>query len=837
MNFYLLIPATAFLVDFFLMTYLFAVSDRHRATRAYLLFCAAITVWQASEFFLWTGLPDHVLIVILRYTSPFYLSVGFLFLNFIHDFTGKKRGVIFHIHSVTLLLGTGIVFFTDWHIQPVILRYNWGTTPLLGEFYPHIAMTVMILPALTGLFLLARHYSSVADLIIRRQSLLIFAGLFFTSGAALLTNVALPLWIADFSFPRLASSLMAVQSVFIFISIVRYRLFMISFENNAYRIYNSIQDGVIILDRQGRIHEINSTARNIIGHGDERLTGVQLRDLLPGNMDLATEVVNRIMETGPDDDRRTVLLSKSAITRGSFETGALVILKDITAIRRAEKESVLYQERFTKAFNLSPIPMSINRASDTVYVDVNESQCRHTGYAREEFLGKTVEEMSILDSRREYRRLARRLVRDRKILNQECRFRMKTGEVRRGLISAELFSMDGEDYVITSTNDITDRMKMEAEIARASKIESLGVFAGGIAHDFNNLLTAIIGNISLGKIYCAESDELTGVLDEAERASLRAKDLTRQLLTFSRGGAPIRKVVSLGDVIVESANFALRGSPIQVRFEIPSDLHHANVDEGQITQVFHNLVLNARQSMPGGGAVTIEAENMNIRAGEPTTMQPGKYVHISVRDEGTGIPEERIHNIFDPFYTTKEKGSGLGLSISYSIVRRHEGHISAESKEGSGSVFHVYLPASAERAEKTGEKAATGAHGRGRVLVIDDEDFVLKVAREMLSSMGYTVETSLTGDRAIELYRRSMDEGERFDCVIIDLTIRGSMGGLEIMAKLKAEDPDVRAVVSSGYSNDPVMADFREHGFIGIVPKPYSYRDLEDIMKSAVNRS
>jgi PAS domain S-box-containing protein len=837
MNFYLLIPATAFLVDFFLMTYLFAASDRHRATRAYLLFCGSITLWQASEFFLWTELPDSVLVIILRLTSPLYLSVGLLFLNFIHDFIQKKRGSLFYIHTAFLLLGVALTVFTDLHIRPVIIRYHWGTTPLPGLLYPHIAFAVMILPAITGLALLARYYRSTGDHIIRRQSLLIFAGLFFTSITGAFANIIVPLWFGGFDFPRLASSLMAIQSIFIFVSIVRYRLFMISFEKNAYSIYNAIQDGVIILDRQGTIHDINVTAARIIGMDEALAKGTLLGDVFPPDFSTEDEHLNSLLEIGPENDRRTVLVSQSTITRNRITAGKLIILKDITAISRAERESRLYQERFTKAFNLSPIPMSINRMSDAVYVDVNESQCRVTGYSREEYLGKRVEDISVFDSRREYGMFKKKIMSQGKVSNIECRFRMKTGEIRYGMLSAEVFSIDGTGYVITCVNDITDRLKMEAEILKTSKLESLGVFAGGIAHDFNNLLTAIIGNISLAKIHGAGNEKSLEVLEEAERASLRAKDLTRQLLTFSRGGAPIKKVMPLNRLLADAANFALRGSAVRCRLGIPEGLWHANIDEGQITQVFHNLVLNARQSMPGGGTIGIDAVNTDISAGEPTGMRPGRYVHICVTDDGEGIDPENISKIFDPFYTTKEKGSGLGLTISYSIIRRHEGQISAESRPGTGTAFHVYLPASDSRAESAGETAAEPVAGRGRILVVDDEDFVLKVAREMLSRMGYDVETALSGDRAIEMYRRALGENKRFDCVIIDLTIRGSMGGLEILTRLREADPGVTAIVSSGYSNDPVMSNYRDHGFSGIVPKPYSYSELESIMKNIVKRS
>ena len=832
MNYYLLIPATAFLVDFFLMTYLLAASDRHRARRAYLLFCFSIMIWQASEFFLWTSLSDDTVLRILKLTSPFYLSVGFLFLNFIHDFTRKKRGVIFYVFAALLFPAVMLAIFTDGHISPVILRYHWGTTPILGPLYLHIVIATMLLPVLRGMIILARHYCSSDDHIIRRQSLLIFTGLFITSTTALITNVILPLRFSDYSFPRLASSLMAIQSVFIFISIVRYRLFMISFEKNAYRIYNSIQDGVIILDRQRQIFEINETASKIIGITSDGAKGRHLKEILPEVFDVGSDQPNRLLDLGPEDNRQSVLISRSDIMHDRITTGTLIIMKDITAIRRAEIESRLYQERFSKAFNLSPIPMAINRISDTVYVDVNESQVRQSGYSREDFIGKSIYDIALFVNDHEFRRIRRRLLINGKVSNLDCSFRLKNGEIRNTLFSAEVFTIEGVEYVISCTVDITDRIKMESELLKASKLESLGVFAGGIAHDFNNLLTAIVGNISLAKIIDSGNESTAGILNEAERASLRAKDLTRQLLTFSRGGAPVRRIASLTDILTDSSNFALIGSALKCRIRIPDDLWHANIDEGQITQVFHNIILNARQSMTEGGVIYIDAENMEIHAGDSTGAHPGLYVHVSIRDEGKGISTENISKIFDPFFSTGENGTGLGLTISYSIIRRHEGLITVESQPGTGTTFHVYLPAVETRAEEKPEDPVHHGKGCGRIMVVDDEESVLKVACEMLDRMGYTAVPVTSGDRAIELYVAALGTVNCFDCVIIDLTIPGGIGGREIITRLREIDPVVTAIVSSGYSHDQVLANFRDYGFSGIIPKPYSFHEMKTVMES-----
>ncbi len=391
---------------------------------------------------------------------------------------------------------------------------------------------------------------------------------------------------------------------------------------------------------------------------------------------------------------------------------------------------------------------------------------------------------------------------------------------------------DGKGEIMAGievVREITERKGMEEQMLRVQKLESLGILAGGIAHDFNNLLTGVLGNISVARKHLEADGFASERLVRAEKASLRAKDLTHQLLTFARGGAPQKKIVASRELIRESVQLGLRGSNVNCRLSLAEELWPMEADPGQISQVIHNLVINAEQAMPKGGVIAVTGDNVTLPAGNDGGLKQGKYIRLRIQDQGAGIPEEHIARIFDPFFTTKEAGGGLGLSISYSVVSRHNGLLTVTSEEGRGTECTIWLPATekkVDRAEAPSEKDV--AARRRRILVMDDERVIRDVATHILQREGYEVSCASDGREAIRSYREGQASGEPFDCVILDLTIPGGMGGKEAIGKLREIDPAVKAVVSSGYSNDPVLADFAEAGFSGAVQKPYTAEEMLD---------
>ncbi len=432
----------------------------------------------------------------------------------------------------------------------------------------------------------------------------------------------------------------------------------------------------------------------------------------------------------------------------------------------------------------------------------------------------------------------------------------KTGApcYRQELVS--IYSDDGEEKIIADSaapirnqdgkiigiiiviRDITEKVRIRKELETSQNLESIGLLAGGIAHDFNNLLTAIYGNISLAKMYPDDKNKVFHYLDKTENSLAQAKALTEQLLTFAKGGSPVKQLVNIGPLLEEIAKFSLRGSKTNLQTDIAADLWLAEVDTGQFSQVINNLAINANQAMPSGGTLTIKAENMLL---SPMEIIPEKendyYIKITVADQGFGISQKHLDKIFAPYFTTKHEGSGLGLATVYSIIKNHHGQIKAESEVGKGSTFTILLPASGATAESNIEaqdSTETGQTGSGKILIMDDEEVVREICGEMIVAMGHTVDYAANGQEALEKYQQSMGEQQPFDLVIMDLTIPGGMGGKETISKLLKIDPQAKAIVSSGYSHDDVMANYQDYGFHGVAAKPYLFSDLNKVIQNLI---
>ncbi|UCB45173.1 MAG: PAS domain S-box protein [Spirochaetota bacterium] len=524
---------------------------------------------------------------------------------------------------------------------------------------------------------------------------------------------------------------------------------------------------------------------------------------------------------------QVALAIENARLYGEIKDQMNELLESAEKRRKAEEGLRESEQRFRDLFEYSPDAIFVEDLNGKV-LDVNPAACRLHGQAREELIGEDVYKLIPPERREKAHDEFSKLVKGEYDHLESYSLTKDAKEVPVE-IRARRIEYSGKPALLLMVRDITERKRAEAELLRASKLDSIGTLAGGIAHDFNNLLTAILGNISLLMSHLEKTDPIYDKVAEAEKASLRARDLTQQLLTFSKGGSPVKQPSKLGPLLRDAAQFALSGSNVRPRFALPEDIWTVEIDEGQINQVINNIIINADHAMPEGGTVELRAKNVTLDEKTILPLRTGKYVKVSIKDTGIGIQKEHLEKIFDPYFSTKSKGLGLGLSTTYSILKNHGGHVTVESELGKGTSFFIYLPAIELETLEEKEEGVEEFHREGKILVMDDEDAVRMVCGDMLASFGFQVDYAKNGEEVIEKYKKG-----QYDLVIMDLTIPGGMGGKETIRELLNIDPHVRAIVSSGYSNDPVMANYESYGFRGVIVKPYRVEDLTATLQNVL---
>ncbi|MBI5103316.1 MAG: PAS domain S-box protein [Nitrospirae bacterium] len=516
----------------------------------------------------------------------------------------------------------------------------------------------------------------------------------------------------------------------------------------------------------------------------------------------------------------------------------LGVTRDITERKRAE-ENILKSEEFVRTILNTVDEGFIVIDRDYRIVTANKAYCGQVGETCEKIIGKHCYEISHKASRPCYDEGEECAVREVFANGEPHAVLHKHLDQDGNILFVETKGFPIKDAsgnvtsVIETINNITEKHLLEEERLRSQKLESIGTLAGGIAHDFNNLLQGVFGYISMARMTLDRPEKAESMLIQAEKALQLSVNLTSQLLTFSKGGKPVKKRMTIAPVIENAVKFALSGSRLDYVMDIDGELHQVDADEGQLGQVIQNIVLNADQAMPLGGRLEIAARNVHAPdLGVPPVLAHGDYVEISIKDSGIGIPAHYLPRIFDPYFTTKEKGSGLGLATSYSIMKNHGGLIDVSSEVGKGSVFRIYLPSAGIRKTAPLPSPPAPSGRSARILVMDDEEIVRMVSGELIQSLGHKVELAEHGTAAIEKYRQAQSDGDPFDIVILDLTIRGGMGGDEAVRELRAIDPAVKAVVSSGYSDDAIVSSYPDHGFDAFLKKPYDVDGLRDVINS-----
>jgi PAS domain S-box-containing protein len=569
-----------------------------------------------------------------------------------------------------------------------------------------------------------------------------------------------------------------------------------------------------------------TVGRLIYDLGNKQWDIPKLRELLETILPHQTSFDNCEVEQDFDTiGRRIMLLNARRIVRAIGKEGIILLaIEDATERKRLENLLADSEERFRRLFETANDGIMLLEKSELKIRFANPAITEMLGYSNEELIGKGFRDIGFADNIGNFQEVMHTLNKDGIIHYKDASIQKKTGQV----VDTDIYMVNKASLVQCNVRNITERKKVAEDLATAQKLEAVGILAGGIAHDFNNILTAIIGNISMAKMHARPEDKISYLLSEAEKASIRAQTLARQLLTFAKGGTPVKETASIKDILKSSSSFMLLGSKCDCEFSIADDLWLAEVDVGQINQVINNLIINANQAMTEGGIIQVAAENLIIENRHGLPVKAGKYIKITIKDQGVGIAKDHLLKLFNPYFTTKQKGSGLGLATTYSIIQKHDGHITVESQLGVGTTFHVYFPASDKIVSEKEEVKLI--KGQGRILVMDDEASLQDLVGRMLKNLGYESEFAKDGAEAIQMVKEAKEAEKPYDAVILDLTIPGKMGGKEAIKKLLEIDPELKAIVFSGYSNDPVLANFEEYGFKGMMPKPFDLRTLGKVL-------
>jgi PAS domain S-box-containing protein len=894
MNYFAFIPLLAFLINVFTWTYIFAQKRRNPVNTAYLILASTLAAWTLELFLLWIPIEESLLYPLLKITMITGFMVGFFFLNFTYIFLGKTKDKIFYVFLYSAVIASLINIFSNLYVEGYT-KYKWGISLEGGMLFVPIAFFVIALPIIYSLSLIYKDMKSSYDSNKKKQLLLLFQGTLASFIIALMSDVFFPYVIGVKNVMRIGISGTMIQSIFVFCAVSKYNFLSMDIKDVAKDLFTNVRDGVVIINEHEYIIQMNRSAKELFGINDFSSNSIKVSSII-NDYKFDEDYKNYETTIIKGSDEIFVSLSQATVRQSGLELGKILIIRDITESKKAEKElkgsktkleklagelaqanasleqkvaertksllisneqlqreilerkraeEELAAEKERLAVTLGSIGDGVITTDTQGHVALLNKAAEHlTGWHQAEAIGQPLAAVfQILDERTRSPQgspVEEALHTNRVVSRTNHAILIARDRTERIVAESAAPIHDTDGKVIGAVlvfRDVTERRKIEEELIKADKLESIGVLAGGIAHDFNNILTAIIGNISLAKMYASAEDKVYTRLVNAEKAALQAQNLTQQLLTFSKGGSLVRRPASIGDLIRDCIDFSLRGSNVKCEFSLEEDVWPVEIDEGQMSQVINNLIINADQAMPDGGMIEVRAENITVDEGNRERFLPlenGRYVRISVKDHGIGIPEEHIQKIFDPYFTTKQKGSGLGLFTCYSIVKKHEGHLAVESHQGVGTTFYVYIPASQRRVQKAEDKKDVHHSGRGKILIMEDDETIRDVTGEMLSHFGYEVAFARDGNEALDLYAKARDTAAPFDVIIMDLTIPGGMGAKETIAKALQIDPQVKAIVASGYANDPLMTEFAQYGFRDRIVKPYKAGELHEILRRVI---
>ncbi|MCP4653427.1 MAG: PAS domain S-box protein [Candidatus Omnitrophica bacterium] len=872
----------------FLGVYVFVKNPKQKINRVCAVLSFCFVAWSFGKIFIQSSAVSYEMVHFferIACVGSFGFSAFFLYFALL--FAKKQRIAENKGLLITLFIIPALLIFQQWSKQAIIdylpTAYGWGLVwkPLFwtGLFFTYYGICIVV--GVYFIFEVSRNTTNPAR---RKQARIIFISSVIGVPLGTSVNIVLPK-LGFLGVPDLAHIVALIWAMGIAYAITKYKFLVVTPASVANNIISAMNEALILLDDKAKITTINPAAENLLGFKEEELKGNTIGLLFPEqdneenflekimkgeqikNSDfpiktkegklICVDFLTSILREEKNDTAGTICIvrdiaqrkkAEEAIQKAKQQLEKRVeertyelsfankqLMRQIVEREEVEKELRASQERLKILFEYAPDAYYISDLRG-VFIDGNRAVEQLTGYDKGELVGKDLIAKFTLEEESEK---AEKLLSQNAAGNaggpEEIIVKRKDGSRVTVEIRTFPVKMKGDTAVLGIGRDVTERKKEEETRQKTERIESLGVLAGGIAHDFNNILTVVLTNLDLAKMYGEGQEKILERLIEAEAASVQAKNLTQQLLTFSKGGVPIKKTAAIKEMLKDVGEFTLRGSNVRGDFDIDENLSSVEIDLGQMSQVVQNLVLNGQQAMPDGGTIKISAKNITLSKNNSQLLEAGKYIEITISDHGMGVPEEHMKRIFDPYFTTKQKGSGLGLAVVFSVIEKHGGHINVKAKQGQGTTFSIYLPVSLQQETKKNEKSKV-TKGEGSLLVMDDEASLVKALKIVFHNLGYKASFAANGEDTIKLYKEAIDTGTPFDVVILDLTIPGGRGGKEIIGELLKIDPKVRAIASSGYSTDPVMVDFQEYGFKGAAAKPYELSVLSQTIKGIMKQ-
>lgn len=877
--------------------YVFFRNSRSFLHRIFLLLCLSVAWWAFTEFEMRNAESIARSEFWLQLSSLWPFSIALLF-HFAVVFTGRDRklrpGVVSAIVYVPALLFTTSHF---WLFPRSVEIAPWGWANVLKPEALHSPLIAAsygwaLLTTVWALFMCFEQYRTAATVQTRKMSKHVLIGISFPIALGILTEIIFPA--LSVKFPELTASSATFMCLFVAYAIWRHELFALSPATAAENIISTMSDPLFLVDADHIIRTVNNAALRLLGYQEHELIGNPISKVFSSSADDETGKINyrKVLKTGQVNDVEVSFHGKDgteiptslswAVTRSRDRKvlGTTFIGRNITERRKLQEslrasrdelesrveeqthelkisnkmlrdeigERMAAEERL--AAEKDHLAVTLRSIGDGVITTncngnialLNKAAEQMTGWNAEEAKGKSLDTVfKVIDT----------------ATGESCTdpvsLILKSDDITSLGQEILLLSRDGTRRIISDVGapirdksgkvrgtvlvfrDISERKKLEDELFKTRKLESIAVLADGIAHNFNNILTGIMTNLFVARMNVSQDSETYELLSETERAAFKASSLTKQLLTFSKGAAPIRERTDLRSIIEDSAGYCLSETAVDYEVSIDNNLYHAEVDRGLVDQALSQIIRNAEQAMDGGGTLHIKAANVTIDQTSILPLKPGSYVVVTIADSGPGIQPELIQKIFDPYFTTKQDHTGLGLTTAYSIVRKHDGCIDIESVLGKGCTFRIYLPSAPEIVEKEKrERSGRAITGKGKILLMDDEDYIIRSTTKLLNHLGYEIESTSTGEEALALYQAALENNAPFDMVILDLVVSKGMGGKETMDRLREMYPDVKAFISSGYVTDPILTGYSEYGFCGAILKPYNVEELSEVIRNTI---